>query len=188
MDNIRKNYQGKATMRRDTSGKKKGISHNIKGAHVILFTLLRILTKDKKGNYKEDAIQAILLCKRTQDALIHPGYWALFGGRCDGKQPQATIRMEIKEELEITGINPEKFRMKKICDILIRRKKGSSLIRYYKMPLDVGVHKLKLKWNKDEKKVEGEGIGWFTAEEINHMMIRPEDRLAIGEFFRKNGI
>ena len=175
-------------MRKNTSSKKKGVSHNIKGAHVIFFTLLRILIKDKKGNYKEDAIQALLLCKRTQDAAIHPGYWALFGGRCDSKLPQTTIRKEIKEELEITGINPEKIRMKKICDILIRRKKGSLLIRYYKAPLDVGVHKLRLKWNKDDKKVEGEGIGWFTAEEINHMMIRPEDRLAISEFFRKNGV
>jgi hypothetical protein len=37
------------------------------------------------------------------------------------------------------------------------------------------------------KKVEGEGLGWFTAEEIHHLNVRPEDRTAINHFFEENG-
>jgi hypothetical protein len=46
----------------------------------------------------------------------------------------------------------------------------------------------KLRLRPDKKGVvEGEGLGWFTAEEIHHLTVRPEDRIAIDYFFRKYG-
>jgi hypothetical protein len=48
--------------------------------------------------------------------------------------------------------------------------------------------KLTLRYNSEEKKVEGEGLGWFTAEEVNHMWLRPEDRVAVEKFFEQSGL
>jgi hypothetical protein len=36
--------------------------------------------------------------------------------------------------------------------------------------------------------VEGEGLGWFTAEEVNHIWLRPEDRVAVEKFFEQSGL
>ena len=58
---------------------------------------------------------------------------------------------------------------------------------YFSAELNVDLDRLTLKRNKDEDKVEGEGLGWFTAEEVNHLVVRPEDRAAISAFFRKHG-
>jgi len=65
------------------------------GAHVVLHKLMRT----REDN---DAIQAVLLCKRTQDAPIHPRHWSLFGGKVKtGEMPEKAVRREVKEELEI---------------------------------------------------------------------------------------
>jgi len=48
--------------------------------------------------------------------------------------------------------------------------------------------KLTLTYNSAERKVEGEGLGWFTAEEIHHMWLSPEDRVAVEKFFEQNGL
>jgi hypothetical protein len=46
---------------------------------------------------------------------------------------------------------------------------------------------LALRWNADHRKVEGEGLGWFNAEELRHLLVRPEDRTAIEAFFAAHG-
>jgi len=74
-----------------------------------------------------------------------------------------------------------------LCDVQIRRKKGTCAIRYFSSPLDVDMDGLRLKRSKNEKKVEGEGLGWFTAEEVHHLVMRPEDRIAVTELFRVTG-
>ena len=149
----------------------------VSGAHVVFHKLLRT---------GKDAIQAVLLCKRTQDAPIHPGYWSLFGGRVKAKEtPERAVRREVEEELEITSKHIQKTEW--LCDVEIIRKEGKRTITYFKSPLDVDMDKLRLKRNKKEKKVEGEGLGWFTAEEVHHLMMRPEDRTAVTTFFLENG-
>jgi hypothetical protein len=47
--------------------------------------------------------------------------------------------------------------------------------------------RLTLRYNSAEGKVEGEGLGWFTAEEIHHVWLRPEDRIAVEQFFQRRG-
>lgn len=154
----------------------------IEGAHVVFHRLL------KAGNCS--SVPAILLCKRTQDAPIHPGCWGLVGGTVDEKDetPKETAYREVEEELNAIGINIRELVLKKIGDVLIRHENGKGLVRYFSSSLDISMDKLLLKKNEDENKVEGEGLGWFTAEEIHHLMVRPEDRIAIAEFFKKNEV
>jgi hypothetical protein len=47
--------------------------------------------------------------------------------------------------------------------------------------------KLTLRRNSKEDFVEGQGLGWFSAEEVHHLVLRPEDRIAIAAFFKKHG-
>jgi len=65
-------------------------------------------------------------------------------------------------------------------------------VTYFKAPLDIGMNMMRLKWNMEHKKVEGEGIGWFTEKEVQDLeeKMRPEDYEAITEFFEsaKTGI
>jgi len=167
------------TKRNQKNKKKKASNKKPEGAHVVFYRLL------KTGDCH--SIQAVLLCKRTQDAPIHPGYWALFGGKVEKKeQPNQAVRREVVEELEVTGVDLKRLKMKKLCrPVAIRRENGKRLIVYFSSPLDIGMDKLRL---KSKSKIEGEGIGWFTAEEIHHLMMRPEDRIAVTKFFQKNGI
>jgi hypothetical protein len=65
--------------------------------------------------------------------------------------------------------------------------RGPLGVRYFSAELNYDMDCLTLKRNAHEGKVEGEGLGWFTAEEIGHLMVRPEDRSAISTFFRKRG-
>ena len=118
---------------------------------------------------------------------MHPGYWGLFGGRRDGaEQPKKTAIREVWEEL---GIKLRDANVKGLCDVKIQRGDvhGALGVRYFSAELTVDMDCLKLRRNTHEGKVEGEGLGWFTAEEIEHLMVRPEDRAAICNFFRKHG-
>jgi hypothetical protein len=62
-------------------------------------------------------------------------------------------------------------------------------IHYFQYRFDHDMDRLTLRRNDDDdRKVEGEGLAWFTAEEIHHLVIRPEDRVALDYFFRTHGI
>ena len=52
---------------------------------------------------RQQRIQAVLLYKRTQDAPIHPGYWALLGGRVDERDGDdvAALKRELIHEKEL---------------------------------------------------------------------------------------
>ena len=159
----------------------------ISGAHIVLHKLVRTGKYKKNMKCIQDEIQAVLLCKRTQDAPMHPGYWSLFGGKLKPKEePEQAVRRELEEELEITGQSLQG--MKQLCNVSITRKQGTRSISYLSSPLDVYMDGLRLKRNKKEKKVEGEGLGWFTAEEVHHLTMRPEDRIAVTKFFRETGV
>ena len=119
---------------------------------------------------------------------MHPGYWGLIGGKLDvGEEPRAAALREVEEEL---GIASSEIALESLCDIRIRRDAGSDEIgaRYFVATLDLGMDKLSLRYNDEEGKVEGEGLGWFTAEEIHHMWLRPEDRTAVAKFFERSGL
>lgn len=178
--------------------KAKKKNNEIKGAHVVLHRLLKAGIdcpdcKRKSKNY----IRAVLLCKRTQDAPTHPGYWALFGGKLkENEPPQEAALREVAEELAVIGIDGKELTEEKLHEILeieelrnvpISRREGTLSIQYFRSPLEYNMDKLRLKPNENGK-VEGEGLGWFTAEEIHHLMMRPEDRIAIAEFFKRNGV
>ena len=172
----------------------------IEGAHVVLHGLLK--TSKDCPNCKrksKDYIQAVLLCKRTQDAPIHPGYWGLFGGTVDNKDktPLETAYREVCEELAVIGADGKELqkeelrkilKIEKPYDVPIRHENGKGFVRYFSSLLDIGMDKLLLRKNEDGNKVEGEGLGWFTAEETHHLLMRPEDRVAVIKFFKNIGV
>lgn len=163
------------------SKKDRSSNERIAGAHIVLYRLLRV---GSKNNW----VPAVLLCKRTQDASIHPGCWALIGGKRENrKTPEQTVRREIKEELKAEG-NLKELEIQPLLSVTVRRKNGMLSIQYFSALLGIGMDKLQLKKNKDKDKVEGEGLGWFTAEETHHLKMRPEDRVAVNKFFQENGV
>src|SRR5262245_16624871 len=152
----------------------------IMGGHVVFHRLLRT----NSASY----VCAVLLCKRTQDAPMHPGYWGLIGGKLDdGEEATTGALREVEEEL---GIPSTDITLELLCDVRIRRNDDSTELgaRYFAAPLNLGMDKLVLQYNSEDGKVEGEGLGWFTAEEIHHMWLRPEDRVAVERFFEKSGL
>jgi 8-oxo-dGTP pyrophosphatase MutT (NUDIX family) len=152
----------------------------IVGAHVVFHRLLR--TKSASS------VCAVLLCKRTQDAPMHAGYWGLIGGTLDdAEEPLSGALREVEEEL---GISRTEIALKLLCDVGIQRNADPCEIGacYFAAPLNLGMDQLTLRYNSEEGKVEGEGLGWFTAEEVKHMWLRPEDRVAVEQFFKQNGL
>jgi 8-oxo-dGTP pyrophosphatase MutT (NUDIX family) len=118
---------------------------------------------------------------------MHPGYWGLFGGRLDDDEnPKEAAIREVREEL---GIELREANVKALCDVKIQRgnARGVLGVRYFSAELNYDMDCLTLKRNAHEGKVEGEGLGWFTAEEIGHLIVRPEDRTAVSTFFRERG-
>ena len=145
------------------------------GAHIVLHKMVPTPGKQK--------IQAVLLYKRTQNAPVHPGYWGLFGGRLkNNEDPLKGLQREIAEEMEVTGMQQDWLKnAKHLTDLSIVRDEKELSVRYFEAPLDRDMDSLRLKRNKN--KVEGEGLGWFTEEEIQHIWLRPEDRTALTKFF-----
>lgn len=119
---------------------------------------------------------------------MHAGYWGLIGGTLDAaEEPASGALREVEEEL---GILQTEITLQFLCDVRIQRNADPCEIgaRYFAAPLDRGMDKLTLRYNAAERKVEGEGLGWFTAEEIDHMWLRPEDRAAVEKFFEQTGL
>lgn len=169
--------------------------NRIDGAHVVLHRLLKASKDCPRCKRKSiDSVLAVLLCKRTQDAPIHPGYWGLVGGKIkDGEPPEEAAVREVGEELEVMGMTEKelgikiKKEMTELCNVPVSRENGNRLISYFSSPLEFDMDRLRLKQNK-EGEVEGEGLGWFTAEETHHLVMRPEDRVAVIEFFKNIGV
>jgi len=119
---------------------------------------------------------------------MHAGYWGLIGGTLnDSEDPMSGALREVEEEL---GISQTEISLNFLCDVRIQRNANPIEIgaRYFTAPLERGMDRLALKYNSEEEKVEGEGLGWFTAEEVHHMWLRPEDRIAVEKFFEQSGL
>ncbi|MFL5245256.1 MAG: NUDIX domain-containing protein [Gemmataceae bacterium] len=154
----------------------------VAGAHVVFYRVLKTCCCEAR----HESVRAIMLCKRTQDAPTHPGYWALFGGKLNNAEetPKDAAKREVEEEL---GLILEARRLEELGPpVCVARADGACSIQYFHYLLDYDLDKLTLRPNR-KGKVEGEGLGWFTAEEIHHLMVRPEDRIAVDNFFREHG-
>jgi 8-oxo-dGTP pyrophosphatase MutT (NUDIX family) len=150
----------------------------IGGAHIVFHRLLRT------SKTKPHQVRTVLLTKRTLDAPTHPGYWGLVGGTVDpGESAKDAAVREAGEELGITPAS-----MKFLCDVRVDHGgRKASGVKYFSAPLDLDMDKLTLKRNSEDDRVEAEGIAWFSAEEIHHIIVRPEDRIAIATFFERHG-
>ena len=103
---------------------------------------------------RRQKIEAVLLYKRTQDAPVHPGYWALFGGEVEeGEDEKKALQREIidEKELEVTHLSENDFRQllqiaEHVADVRVIRDEdeGELLIRYFKTHLDHDMDSLKL--------------------------------------------
>jgi 8-oxo-dGTP pyrophosphatase MutT (NUDIX family) len=149
----------------------------IGGAHIVFH---RLLSTSKTKPY---FVSAVLLSKRTLDAPMHPGYWGLIGGTVNrGESPRNAALREACEELSV-----KPSAMKFLCDVRVEHGGKASGVKYFSAVLDLDMDKLTLRRNSKENFVEGQGLGWFSAEEVHHLVLRPEDRIAIAAFFKKHG-
>jgi 8-oxo-dGTP pyrophosphatase MutT (NUDIX family) len=174
------------------------------GAHIVLHRLLDVHVKKKcEGEIVHDSVQAILLFKKGQTAPVHAGLWSLVGGKPekDETDPKVTAIREMREELRICDDlkYPKECDLEDLPPVPVKRQNGKERIMYFSFQLDLDMDTLKLERTKPEKLpkesrecfpeglVESEGLSWFTAEEVHHLPMRSEDRIAINEFFRENG-
>jgi ADP-ribose pyrophosphatase YjhB (NUDIX family) len=139
------------------------------GAHVVLHRKL------KTGGGRH-AI-AILLTKRTLDAPSDPGDWGLVGGAVDrGERPRRAVMRELREEIS--------FRGRVLVGFLCKKKKRTHTVHFYRAHLPEDMDTLRLRRNKEkEKKVEADGLAWFTRAEVRSLRLRPQDRFAVNRFF-----
>jgi nucleoside triphosphatase len=157
----------------------------IAGAHVVFH---RCLKSSSEGATSECHVPAVLLCKRTQDAPIHPGFWGLLGGNVqNGESAEQTVRREVSEELQVgQGANlDEVWRgLTELADVSVRRGEDTCVIKYYSCLFNCDMDQLTLRRNSKQK-VEGEGLAWFSANEIHCVKVRPEDRIAVSYFLKE---
>lgn len=155
----------------------------ISGAHVVLYRILNGPGTRWENRPGDPTVRAVLLCKRTLDAPVHPGYWGLFGGMVDSAEtPRTAVFREVYEELKINL--PEKP-LESLCDVRTERAGGTVFVSYFMCPLPLDMDELTLRRHKG--RVEGEGLAWFDADEVHHLKIRPEDRIALEHFFHYHG-
>jgi 8-oxo-dGTP pyrophosphatase MutT (NUDIX family) len=109
----------------------------------------------------------------------------MFDGKLEqGEDSIAAVIREVEEELDI---KLKKEDLHKLSTVKVARVGQSPEIDYFSYLLSLDLSQLILQPHPPDGKAEGEGIGWFSAEEIHHLLIRPEDRIAITSFFGKQG-
>ena len=140
-------------------------------------------------------MQAVLLYKRTQNAPCYSGQWALIGGEIEeGETAESAVRREAREELKACGLRRALDNLEYLCSFTETEDGNSHNMVYYKAELNTEMDELQLKENWEEKcgkveyKVEGEGLAWFTKEEIcnitiRNITIRPDHLKALKAFF-----
>jgi ADP-ribose pyrophosphatase YjhB (NUDIX family) len=134
------------------------------GAHVVLYR--------KLSTRRGPRARAVLLIKRTQDAPSHPGHWGLVGGTLEpGETPRRGLLREIGEELA----HGSPIRLQPLW--------RTANLTYYRAYLPEDMDSLRLKRGKADRKVEGEGLSWFTQAEVRRLRMRREDRIAVQKVF-----
>src|SRR5262245_17278657 len=108
------------------------------GAHVVLHRRLSTGT---------GSIVAVLLCKRTLNAPIHPGHWSLFGGKLEtGETSRAAAKREVLEEL---GIDLDSDAFDVLGTVAVDRGEQKPLIEYFACTVEYGMDELTLQPNQD---------------------------------------
>ncbi len=120
------------------------------------FNVALILLYDKAGR--------VLLQHRTEDAPVLPGYWAFFGGRLKSTETALeAMHREAGEELDYTPRFPRLLLEHKF------REGGSHGCLYVFCEFYGGIPSaLKLR--------EGQGWGWFNAQETLSLKMAQRDR------------
>lgn len=91
----------------------------------------------------------ILLQHRTDDAPTHPSKWSFFGGAIEGSETSLTaVKRECFEELNYSLNNPKLIYKGEYCGVYL-----SLYIEEYKMGKELILN-------------EGQGMGWFSLEEV----------------------
>lgn len=113
-----------------------------------------------------DKNKKILLQHRTEDADRLPGYWGFFGGGIDeGETPEQAVRRETKEELNYELKDPKLVMTQ---EFFYNEEKN---IKYIFME------------EYDKNKLltlgEGQGMEWFSVDEINELKIVDHDKEAL---------
>jgi 8-oxo-dGTP pyrophosphatase MutT (NUDIX family) len=153
--------------------------HQFNGAHLVLHRRARI----SKLATNTDTVCVVLLTKRTYDAPVHRCLWGLPGGTRDNDEtPKETAVREAREEL---GLKLAHSDLDTVTDVEFSRGQGPKRVWYFSCNWPDAVDHLSLEGNGQEEKPqrEDEGLAWFDAEEIHHLPIRPEDRIALYRFF-----
>jgi len=146
------------------------------GAHIVFHRTLK--TRGRP-------VRAVLLIKRTLDARSDPGRWNLVGGIINsGETPARAARREFGEELSARS----KPRIRRLCSLLRGPQGKRATVTYFHAYLPDDMNKLRLKRTRkgtpEERKVEGQGLGWFTEPEVKRLPVRRQDRIALLRFFR----
>ncbi|MDP2949451.1 MAG: NUDIX hydrolase [Chloroflexota bacterium] len=144
------------------------------GAEVVLYkgdqVLLQKRTRWRKrelGEPPEDMNQP----------FTFPCHWVLFGGEVkEGETSEAAVRRELTTELGPRSL-PLTIRLLGTARVL--RGDEHRQVYFYEAPLSCDLSDLALK--------EGDGFALFSLEELPHLRMRPEDRLAIERFYGRQG-
>lgn len=131
------------------------------------------------SGHNADGILCVLLVKRTQNAPRYPGYWSLPGGCVNENESSIeTVSREVMEEIGYLVAETPTFH----TEVFIQTAPGKHTVEYFGFATKINIRDLKL------QTAECEGVGWFSPEEIHHLQIKPEDRIALNNFFSSRGI
>ena len=102
----------------------------------------------------------------------------MFGGSTEAKDagdPRRTACRELSEELEGLELTP--VHLEPLCSVRSIRGSGLRIVHYFRASLTRQMSELRLK-------DEGDALGLFTSAELDHLPVRPWDRLAIYRYFQ----
>ena len=126
------------------------------------------------------ADRRVLLSKRDPDASDYPGFWNLIGGWIEGETEAADPRIAALREVdeEIAGLKLAASDVEQLCCVRTESRGKTATTHYYLVPLHQRTfHGLALK-------MEGDGLGFFSWDQLNFLPVRPEARLALAKFFQ----
>jgi 8-oxo-dGTP pyrophosphatase MutT (NUDIX family) len=113
----------------------------------------------------------VLLQHRTPDASYYPNCWGFFGGGIEeGETPKEALKREAREELQLDLGGVKFFKRYEI-----KEEDGIRERFLYLIPTKMTLDQLK------SQQREGDGIGFFTTEEVKKLKINPHIRFIFDE-------